>query len=73
MAMAILKRFFPLDPTDWLDSDGAGIGDNPDREVSSTFNLLLMTITAWRGGVAIEKGALAKQTSKQDGASQNIQ
>ena len=68
-----IEDLFPLDPTEWLDSDGDGIGDNSDQVVSSTFNLLLMTITAGRGGAAIDKGAPATQTSKNDGASQNIQ
>jgi hypothetical protein len=67
------EDLFPLDPTEWFDSDGDGIGDNSDQVVSSTFNQLLMTITAGRGGVAIDKGAPATQTRKTDGASQNIQ
>ena len=67
------EDLFPLDPTEWFDSDGDGIGDNSDQVVSSTFNQLLMTITAGRGGVAIDKGAPATQTRKADGASQNIQ
>ena len=64
---------FPLNSNEWLDSDGDGIGDNSDQVVSSTFNLLLMTVTAGRGGISVEKGTPTVQTSNHDGASQHIQ
>ena len=67
------EDLFPLDPTEWFDSDGDGIGDNSDQVVSSTFNLLLMTVTAGRGGISVEKGTPTVQTSNHDGASQHIQ
>jgi hypothetical protein len=68
---------FPLDPSEWVDSDGDGVGDNADPSfggdtVSSTFNLLLMTIAADQRGISIEKSAATSVSKHRNGVVQKI-